>query len=168
MASEGGPKPKPMRREKLGARASSTGGYWEWPRDERGGCPSKAGAMTVLDSISGQEGKLVRAQFHRLLTSAERGRLRFGRGKDVDRMVTKPHLLELRVQVNPHAPVDKRHLLRLYFSEPDAWPRLMLALRLAPKPRGGDKDGSQDRDIREANRIYEMGEPRNWGLNLRK
>lgn len=162
------PVPTPPRRQpdQLGLRATKTGGTWEWPRDTSGGCKEKASAMRVLDRIDGQEKLLVRAMYDRLLRDAERGRLRFGARKDVSTLVTKPWLLELRVQVNPgHKDVGRRHLLRLYFAEPQSLPSILLALRLTPKPRAGDPDGTQDRHIREANQTYESGEHRRWGIS---
>lgn len=164
------PIPTPPRRrpDPLGQRATRTGGKWEWPRDATGGCREKATAMRVLDRIEGQEKLLVRATYDRLLRDAERGRLRFGAGKDVAALTTKPWLLELRVQVNPsHKDVSRRHLLRLYFAEPSVLPAVLLALRLTPKPRAGDPAGTQDRHIREANQTYEAGADRCWGISPR-
>lgn len=155
----------------LGDRSTRRGGYWRWCRERSadGRCAVKAEIFKHLDAIEGQEQFLAKAMWDRMSRDATRGRLRFGERLDVADIQRAPHLLEMRLQVNPDSPVPaKRYLLRLYFAEPPAHQRLLLGLKFGRKPSAGDPDSVQDRHINEARYRYNDGMENSysWGIEL--
>ncbi|MFB0835667.1 hypothetical protein ACX8Z9_04500 [Arthrobacter halodurans] len=100
-----------------------------------------------------------RARFAVMWEKAMAGKLKFGPSEEVGELRTRPPiLLEMRVQVNATAKdVAKRHLLRLYFTEPDRPHGMILALHFARKPSAGDPAGTQQRSIIVAAQRHDEG-----------
>ncbi|MEV8029148.1 hypothetical protein [Cellulosimicrobium funkei] len=114
-----------------GNRSCGTGGTWakchanpDW----------EAGLAAVkVMARSDDDFRMLSREIDRFLKAAERGDLTYGKSEDVYRMTTAPLILELRFERRVEYP-DGRRAVRLYFSEPDVDPGVLLAVKLGAKP----------------------------------
>ncbi|UJP39366.1 hypothetical protein [Cellulomonas palmilytica] len=121
---------------------AGTGGTWSHCR---GRSPRSlnywiAELNALMSACSTADGRTLKAELRRLMQRAEQGDLRFGRGQDVDRMVTAKTVLEIRARRNVGITVGDDtgdRVVRLYFSEPEHAPDMLLAAKLGWKhPEG--------------------------------
>src|SRR5689334_790534 len=120
-----------------GHRSCVVGGHWsgckdcdtdqefwiaEW-REVLAGCLNEADRTLLI------------AEMRTLMRAAERGDLTFGRDAHVDQMEVAQTVLEMRLETFPVLDAGPRHV-RLYFTEPDDEPELLLAAKLGWKQPG--------------------------------
>lgn len=165
------PPPPPVAPKARYRSTNGQGGTWhdalEAPEFIK--CPVATETRAILGSLQGDDLTDAKSQLKYYVEAASAGTLTFEEPAAAGELPSYPDLLEIRVQVNPeHADVEKRHLLRLYYAEPPDFPYVLLALMFARKPRGGDRDGVQTRQIRTAQGRYQRGRRggATWGLTL--
>ena len=131
----------------LGARSCGDGGRWEQCHS----VPTWRAQLAAVQSIcdTPDDFRLLKAELRRLLRAAKRGDLEYGKAADVYKMQSADLVLELRFRQRIEYPAGTR-AVRLYFSEPDHEPDVMLAVSLAAKPASEEGLDLQNEHIAEA------------------
>ena len=94
----------------------------------------------------------MRHEIFDLLKRAEAGTCTFGsakNGNNIDQMTVAPTILELRLGYCPGED-GERHLVRLYFTEPEEIPECLYAAKLASKHPGPMGLQEQSQHAKEA------------------
>lgn len=135
VAKAGGPSSSPPSPLRLatphGQRSCGVGGTWSI-------CHSKPAWSAQLAAVqqltlNQDDFRLLKRELARLWKLAETGDLEYGKDKDVNKMQTGDMVLEMRFRHHVGYPEGKR-AVRLYFTEPDHEPDVMLAVSLGAKP----------------------------------
>lgn len=100
-------------------------------------------------SRSKDDARLLRREMKTSMELAQQGRLVYGKDHDVYVCSTADLVLELRFDHRVQYP-DGLRAVRLYFSEPDVLPGVLLSARLAAKPATAQGLDLQDDHIAEA------------------
>lgn len=117
----------------------------------------------LLIRCSAADRKVLKSELKRMMKGAEQGTLRFGRGEDVDQMVTAPTILELRIHRNVGVTVglgpveedDGSRVVRLYFTEPEHCDRMLLSAKLGWKhPMGKEEQNAHAREAADRVKAY--------------
>lgn len=130
----------------LGDRSCNTGGTWESCHSAN--IDGEERAISTI-SRSDNDARLLRREMKTRLELAVNGRLNYGKDLDVYCCDVADLVLELRFDTRVQYP-DGVRAVRLYFSEPDSEPGLLLAARLAAKPATVQGLSLQDEHMREA------------------
>lgn len=114
----------------------SLGGTWDFVRVDGG----RLHNLTELEQIcavlpSDLDRSIFRSEFGQLLRRAAAGRLSYGADGDVDVIRAQTDVLEIRMMTRRSTSGDDL-LIRMYFSEPDTHPELLLGLLLTWKSPG--------------------------------
>lgn len=114
-----------------GNRSCKTGGTWEKCHVS----PDWSAGLEAVKvmSRSDDDFRLLKREIDRFMKAAQRGDLVYGKDADVYRMATASLILELRFDRRVEYP-DGRRAVRLYFSEPDLEPGVLLAVKIGAKP----------------------------------
>ena len=135
----------------LGARSCrgdgrNRGGLWR--HCDSTNLVSERTAIEVV-SRSKDDAKLLRREMLASMRLAEQGRLAYGKKADVYACSTVDLVLEMRFDHRVQYP-DGVRAVRLYFSEPDNMPGLLLAAKLAAKLAMAEGLDLQDEHIADA------------------
>lgn len=136
------------------------GGAWTSCRMPNGGQDFTHQVDRLTAGMARVERDMTLAELDELMRLAEQGRLTFDRGDGglVCQMRVAEEVLELRLTTR-RIGKKVRHV-RLYFTEPAAAPRSLLALTITGKPAGQVGLVQQDKDARYAARRF--SEHRSW------
>lgn len=136
----------PLGARSCGGRGRSRGGVWEH-------CDSTnlTGEQAAIDvmSRSKDDARLLRREMLTSMRLAEQGRLTYGKKADVYECSSAGLVLEMRFDHRVQYP-DGTRAVRLYFSEPDTMPGVLLSAKLAAKPATLEGLGLQDGHMAEA------------------
>lgn len=136
----------PLGARSCGGRGRQRGGRWE-PCDSTNLTGERAAIEAM--SRSRDDARLLRREMLTSMRLAEQGQLTYGKKADVYACSSAELVLEMRFDHRVQYP-DGLRAVRLYFSEPDSMPGVLLSAKLAAKPATVEGLDLQDEHIADA------------------
>jgi hypothetical protein len=136
----------PLGARSCGGHGRNRGGLWE--ACDATNLPAERAVIEVM-SRSKDDAKLLRREMLTSMRLAEQGRLTYGKEADVYACSSADLVLEMRFDHRVQYP-DGVRAVRLYFSEPDNMPGVLLSAKLGAKPATPQGLDLQDEHMADA------------------